>query len=99
MKAAAAASGALNKAIMEKDAAAVKANSETMVSNFGWIATFFKDKGKDDGVKFATAASDAAKAVAAASTPEDMAAAAQKIRPTCGGCHMVYRAGSAFKGM
>jgi cytochrome c556 len=98
MKAAAAASGALTKAITDKDAAAVKANVDTMVSNFDWIATFWQGKGKDDAVKFAKAASDAAKAVGAAS-PDDMAAAAAKIRPNCGGCHAVYRAGSAFKGL
>jgi cytochrome c556 len=99
MKAAAAASGAMRKAVMDKDAAAMTANATTMVTQFDWIAGFFKEKGKDDGVGFAKNASAAAKAVADAKTPEDMAAAAGKIQPTCGACHMVYRAGSAFKGM
>jgi hypothetical protein len=99
MKAAATASGALRAAVMAKDAAAATANAKTMQTQFDWMVTFWQGKGKDDGVKFAQNASAAAKAVADATTPEDMAAAAQKVNPTCGACHMVYRAGSAFKGM
>jgi cytochrome c556 len=37
--------------------------------------------------------------VADAKTADDQAAASQKVRSTCGACHMVYRAGSAFKGL
>jgi cytochrome c556 len=99
MKAAAMANGALRKGVTEKDTAAVTASAATMVTNFDWMAGFFKDKGKDDGVGFAKAASAAAKAVGDAKTPEDMAAAVAKVGPTCQACHMVYRAGSAFKGM
>ena len=99
MKAAAAASGALRQAATAKDAAAMKANAATMSTNFDWIATFFQGKGKDDGVKFAQSAKAASDAVAGAASPDDMAAAAQKVGPTCNACHMVYRAGSAFKGM
>jgi cytochrome c556 len=99
MKAVAAASGALRQAATAKDAAAMTSNATTMVTNFDWIATFFQGKSKDDGVGFAKAAKAASQAVVDAKTPEDMAAAAQKINPTCSACHMVYRAGSAFKGM
>lgn len=99
MKAAAAASGALRQASAAKDGAALTANANTLVTEFTWIGTFFQGKGKDDGVKFAANAKAAAQAVVDAKTPDDMAAAAAKINPTCGACHMVYRAGSAFKGM
>jgi len=99
MKAAAAASGALRQAVAARDGAALTANATTLVTEFTWIGTFFQGKGKDDGVKFAAAAKAAAQAVVDARTPDDMAAAAPKINPTCGACHMVYRAGSAFKGM
>lgn len=99
MKAVAAANGALGKAITDKDATAATANANTIATNFEWIADFFKGKGKDDAVGFAKAAGAAAKAVAEAKTPEDMAAARTKLGPNCMSCHMVYRAGQAFKGM
>jgi hypothetical protein len=99
MKAAAAANGALRKAVMDKDSAAIATNSANAVTAFDWIANFFQQKGKADGVTFAKNASAAFKAVGDAKTPEDQAAAAQKIQPTCGACHMVYRQGSTFKGM
>jgi cytochrome c556 len=99
MKAAAAANMALRKGVTEKDSAAVTANSATLVTNFDWMADFFQKKGKDDGVKFAKAASAAAKAVGAATSMEDQTAALGKLGPNCSGCHMLYRAGQAFKGM
>jgi cytochrome c556 len=99
MKAVQAASGALRQAAAAKDAAAMTTNAGNMVTEFTWIGTFFQGKGKDDGVKFAAASKAAAQAVVDAKTPDDMAAAAAKINPTCGACHMVYRAGQAFKGM
>ena len=99
MKAAAAANGALRKAITDKDAAGITANVGTMTTNFDAIADFFKSKGKDDAVGFAKAASAAAKAIGDAKTPEDQTAALGKLGPNCQGCHAVYRAGSAFKGL
>jgi cytochrome c556 len=99
MKAAAKSSGAIRKAIASGDAAAAKTEATNTATAFDWIAKFWEGKGKTDAVGFAKAASEAAKAVAAASTPEDMTAAAGKINPNCQGCHAVYRAGSAFKGM
>jgi mono/diheme cytochrome c family protein len=98
MKAANAANMALRKAITDKDAAAVSANAGTMATNFEWIAGFFKDKGKADGEKFAKDASVASKAIADAK-PDDQMAAAGKVAPNCQGCHGLYRAGSAFKGL
>jgi cytochrome c556 len=99
MKAAAAANGAVGKAITEKDAAAAKTNAANAAAAFDWIATFFEGKGKADGAKFAKDASAAFKAIGDASTPEDMAAARAKIGPNCQGCHAVYRDKNAFKGM
>jgi hypothetical protein len=75
MKAAAAANGALGKAITDKDSAAIATNAGNMATAFDWIATFWQGKGKADAVQFAKAASAAAKAVGEAKTPEDQAAA------------------------
>jgi hypothetical protein len=99
MKAVRAANMALQKAVADKDSAAIATNSANAVTAFDWIANFFQQKGKADGVTFAKNAAAAFKAVGDAKTPEDQAAAAQKINPTCGACHTVYRQGSNFKGM
>jgi hypothetical protein len=99
MKAAAKANGGTRKAIAAKDVAAASAAAKDAADSFDSIAKFWKSKGKDDAVKFAETARDAAKAVSAATTPEDQQAAAAKIGPTCMGCHMITREGntSAFK--
>ncbi len=99
MKAAAGARGAAGKAVQAKDVPAAAAAAEKAAENFDSIATFWKGKGKNDAVTFATTARDAAKAAAAATTSEDQGAALAKIGPTCSGCHMLYRDGSNFKGM
>ena len=99
MKAAAAANMGLRKGVTEKDSAAIATNAANMSAAFDKIATFFEGKGKADGVGFAKAASAAAKAAGDAKTPEDQAAAVGKIGPNCQGCHAVYRAGNAFKGL
>jgi cytochrome c556 len=99
MKAAAAANMGLRKGVTEKDSAAIATNAANMSAAFDWIATFWDGKGKADASGFAKAASAAAKAVGDAKTPEDTTAALGKIQPNCGGCHAVYRAGTAFKGM
>jgi cytochrome c556 len=94
MKAAAGANGALRKAVTEKDSAAVTANAQKMADSFEQIAKFFQGKGKEDGVKFANAARDAAKSVAGGDE-----SALAKIGPNCQGCHAVYRDGNKFKGL
>jgi cytochrome c556 len=99
MKAAVAANRALGAAVKAGDTAGVTTNAANLVTQFDWIATFWQGKGKTDAVNFAKAASAAAKATGDAKTPEDMAAASAKIAPNCGGCHAVYRNGTAFKGM
>jgi len=94
MKAAVAANGALRAAITAKDTAAGATAANNEAAAFDKIAAFWKAKGgADDAVNFAQSARDAAKAAAAATTPEDMQAAAAKINPNCGGCHMAHRAG------
>jgi cytochrome c556 len=99
MKAAAGARGAAMKGVQAKDVAATSAAAKTAAENFDSIATFWKSKGKDDAVGFATTARDAAKAAAAATTSEDQQTALAKIGPACNGCHAVYRDANKFKGM
>ncbi len=96
MKTAAGANGAARGAA---DQAALAAKAKEMAGAFDGIAAFFKAKGKDDGVKFAMAAGDVAKAAAAAGTLEEGKAALGKIGANCQGCHAIYRDGSKFKGM
>lgn len=99
MKAGAAASNAVRKAITEKDAATAAAKAKEMAAAFDGMAAFWKAKGKDDAVKFSETASAAAKAAAAAKTPEEMQSALMPAGATCRGCHTVYREGDKFKGM
>jgi cytochrome c556 len=101
MKAAAKGNGGARKAIAAKDVAAASAAAKDTAAAFDSIATFWKSKGKDDAVKFAETARDAAQATAAATTSEDQQAALSKIGANCMGCHMAYREGntSAFKGL
>ena len=99
MKAAAGGQRAAMKGVQAKDVAATAAAAKTAADNFDSIATFFKGKGKDDAVAFVNAARDAAKAAAAATTPEDQQAALGKMGPNCQGCHAVYRDGMKFKGL
>jgi hypothetical protein len=99
MKAAAKGNGGAKKAIAAKDVAAAAASAKDAAEAFDHIATFYKAKGKDDAVKFAETARDAAKAAAAATTSEDQQAEMAKVGGTCMGCHAIYREGNAFKGM
>lgn len=97
MKAAAGASRAARGAVASKDNAAISAQAKILEENFGHISTFWAAKQKDEAVKLADTARDNAKALGAASTPEDQAAALQKINGTCMGCHQTYRDGDKFK--
>jgi cytochrome c556 len=99
MKAAAGARGAAMKGVQAKDVAATATAAKTAADNFDSIATFWKGKGKDDAVGFATTARDAAKAAAAATTTDDQQAALAKIGPVCNSCHAVYRDMNKFKGI
>jgi mono/diheme cytochrome c family protein len=94
-----AAAGAQRAAMKGADVAATAAAAKTAADNFDSIVSFWKAKGKDDAVGFATGARDAAKAAAAATTADDQKAALAKMGPNCQGCHAVYREGSKFKGL
>ena len=99
MKAGAGGQRAAMKGVQAKDVAATAAAAKDSVAAFESIAAFFKTKGKDDAVKFAEGARDAAKAAAEATTPEDQQAALMKMGPNCQGCHAVYRDMNKFKGL
>ena len=97
MKAAAAANGKARAAVTAKDNAAVAAEAKTMAESFDQIAQYWTKQKKDDAVTFAETARDSAKALGAATTPEDQTAAMTKLAGTCRGCHPIYRDGSKFK--
>ena len=99
MKATAGANGAMRKAAGAGEVADAAAKAKEMSAGFDKIAAFFKEKGKDDAVGFAMAASAVGKAVAEATTKEDQAAAIAKLGMNCQGCHKVYRDGEKFKGL
>jgi len=99
MKAADGANRTARKSVQAKDVAAAAAAAKDEAAAFESMAGFFKAKGKDDGVKFAENARDAAKAASEATTPEDQQAALMKIGPNCQGCHAIYRDMNKFKGM
>jgi len=99
MKTAAGAAGAMRKAVTDGDTAAAAAKGKEMSAAFDQIAAFFKEKGKDDGVKFAMGASAVGKAVAESSDKDAQTAAVGKLGANCGGCHGVYRDGQKFKGL
>jgi hypothetical protein len=99
MKSAAGNAGAARKALAADDTAGAAAKAKAMSADFDKIAAWFKAKGKDDGAKFAEAASKAGMTAAAATSKDDMMAAMAKVNPNCGGCHAVYRDGNKFKGM
>jgi hypothetical protein len=92
MKAGAASNGALRKAVMEKDDAAIKANSEKVADAFEGISKFWTGKNNEAAAKFAMTARDAAKAVGSGD-----ASAMGKIGGTCSGCHAITRDGNKFK--
>lgn len=99
MKGAAGGQRAAMTAMKGGDAAAAKTAAKDAAENFEKIAAFFKAKGKDDAVKFAEGARDAAKAASEASSPEDVQANLMKMGPNCQGCHAQYRMGNAFKNL
>jgi cytochrome c556 len=86
---------AIKAAIMGNDKAAVKTESNKLADTFQQVADFWKKRMKDDAVKMAEATRDAAKEVAAAPDADAQNAAVAKVQATCGGCHRVYREGSA----
>jgi cytochrome c556 len=97
MKAAAGAQRAVRGAVTAKDNAAVAAQAKIMEENFGHISDFWTKLQKDDAVKLANTARDAAKTLGTATTPEDQTAAMQALGATCNACHQTYRDGSNIK--
>ncbi|MDP9171355.1 MAG: hypothetical protein M3N54_12110, partial [Acidobacteriota bacterium] len=97
MKAAAGASRAARGAVTAKDNAALTAQARIMEDNFDHISQFWSRRQKDDAVKFADTARDAAKTLGTATTPEDQTAALQKIGGACMGCHTMYRDGDKIR--
>jgi hypothetical protein len=97
MKAAVAANSAAKAAVTAKDNAAVAAQAKIAADSFDQICKFWAKRQKDDAVKLAATARDAAKELASATSADDQTAALAKIGGTCRGCHSVYRDGSKFK--
>ncbi len=89
--------GAIKSAIAAKDDAKVKEEADKLAGIYEQVASFWKEKGKDDAVKLADATRDAAKAVSAASGAEAQTAALQQVQQTCRPCHSVYRQGDHIK--
>ena len=86
-------------AIAAKDDAKVKAEADKLAGIYEQVASFWKEKGKDDAVKFADATRDSAKAVSDANGADAQNAALTQVTQTCHACHVVYRNGTHFKGL
>jgi cytochrome c556 len=94
MKAAAGANGMMQKN-MAGDLKAAAANAADVQANFAKIEAFWSMRGASDAVGFSKAIEAAAKEAQDAANAGDMAgaqAAAKKIGPNCGMCHMAHRA-------
>ncbi len=97
MKAAAGANRAARAAVTAKDNAEVSAQAKIMAENFDTMSGILAKRQKDDAVKFANTARDAAKDLGGATMPEDQTAAMQKIGGACMGCHAIARDGHNIK--
>jgi len=86
-------------AIAAKDDAKVKAEADKLAGIYEQVASFWKEKGKDDAVKFAEATRASAKAVSDANGADAQTAALTQVTQTCHACHVVYRNGTHFKGL
>jgi hypothetical protein len=86
---------AIKAAIMANDNAKVATEAGKLADTFQHIADFWMKKQKDDAVKMAQATRDAALEIASSNTPDTQNAAVAKVQGTCGGCHRVYREGTA----
>lgn len=97
MKPAAAANGMMQKNVAG-DLKAAAGNAADVQADFAKIEAFWSMRGTDDAVGFAKAVQADAKEVEDAANAGDMAgaqAAAKKIGPNCGMCHMAHRAKDA----
>jgi len=94
MKAVQPAFGALRTAVMAKDTAGAAAAGTKLAATFNDVLAYWQKKNAADAIKFATAARDAAKAIAASKNADEQAASAMTLQQQCGGCHMAHRMGS-----
>jgi hypothetical protein len=86
-------------AITANDDAKVKSEADKLAGIYEQVAGFWKEKGKEDAVKYANATHDAAKALSSANGAEAQTAALTQVTQTCHSCHTVYRNGTHFKGL
>jgi hypothetical protein len=86
---------AIRAAIMANDNAKVATEATKLADMFQQVSDFWTKKQKDDAVKMAQSARDAAKEIGAAKDADAQNAAVMKLQGTCGGCHRVYREGTA----
>jgi mono/diheme cytochrome c family protein len=93
MKAVNASNMPLRTAVTAKDTAAASAEAAKMVTAFDTILAYWKAKGTDDAVKFATTARDSAKTIADAKDADAQATALTTLSGTCMGCHGAHRGG------
>lgn len=97
MKAAAGAQRAARAAIAASDKDKIAEQAKIMADNFDAMGAILTKHQKDDAVKIAMTAKEAAKSLGSASTAEDQTAAMQKVSGTCMACHSIARDGSNFK--
>lgn len=85
--------------IMAKDNGKVSVDANKLAETFQETSDFWMKRQKEDAVKMAQEARDAAKEIGEAKTEEAQNAAVMKLQGTCGACHRAYREGKpgAFK--
>lgn len=67
--------------------------AKTVQAGFETIVAYWTAKKADDAIKFATAARDAAKAIADAKDADAQSAAWTTMNAQCGQCHTAHRGG------
>jgi len=92
MKAAAANTGALKKALDAKSDADAGAAAKKLEGVFGDVAEYWEKRGDaSDAVGFAKEAQSAAKEIASASQGDDTSASFGKLGAACKNCHAAHR--------
>jgi mono/diheme cytochrome c family protein len=95
MKSSSGAMAALQKAIADKDSAAITAMSSKLTATFDEVAMYWEKKNVADAVSFAKTARAAADAVGAAASPAEQNANMMKLQAQCVACHRAHRGGTA----
>ena len=95
MKAVGPSFGPLRMAVMAKDTAGAAAAGTKLAATFSDVLAYWQKKNVADAIMFATAARDAAKAIAGSNNAEAQAASLMTLQQQCGGCHMAHRGGAA----